>query len=165
MSADEPRMNPSTSRLDGRLIAVGVTGSIAAYKAAELVRRLRDEGADVVVLMTASALRFVGELTFAALTRHPVETDIGGLLPDQRIGHIVVADSADAIVVAPATAHWLATMAAGLAGDARLFPASDDDTLCQRNHRRGVARLGPRPCPRSFRRGRPGPAGSSAPGP
>ena len=60
------------ARLAGRLIAVGVTGSIAAYKAAELVRRLRDEGADVVVLMTPSATRFVGDLTFAALTRHPV---------------------------------------------------------------------------------------------
>jgi len=107
----------SAGRLAGRLIAVGVTGSIAAYKAADLVRRLRDEGADVVVLMTPTATRFVGELTFAALTRHPVETDIGGLLPDQRIGHIVVADSADAIVVAPATAHWLASMAAGLSGD------------------------------------------------
>jgi phosphopantothenoylcysteine decarboxylase/phosphopantothenate--cysteine ligase len=105
-------------RLAGRLIAVGVTGSIAAYKAADLVRRLRDEGADIVVLMTPTATRFVGELTFAALTRHPVESDIGGLLPDQRIGHIVVADSADAIVVAPATAHWLAAMAAGLSGDA-----------------------------------------------
>jgi phosphopantothenoylcysteine decarboxylase / phosphopantothenate---cysteine ligase len=105
-------------RLAGRLIAVGVTGSIAAYKAADLVRRLRDEGADVVVLMTPTATRFVGELTFAALTRHPVESDIGRLLPDQRIGHIVIADSADAIVVAPATAHWLAAMASGLAGDA-----------------------------------------------
>ncbi len=105
-------------RLAGRLIAVGVTGSIAAYKAADLVRRLRDEGADVVVLMTPSATRFVGELTFAALSRHPIETDVGGLLPDQRIGHVVVADSADAIVVAPATAHWIAAMATGLAGDA-----------------------------------------------
>ena len=106
-------------RLAGRLIAVGVTGSIAAYKAADLVRRLRDEDADVVVLMTPTAMRFVGELTFAALTRHPVETDVGGgLLEDQRIGHIVIADSADAIVVAPATAHWLAAMATGLAGDA-----------------------------------------------
>jgi len=105
-------------RLAGRLIAVGVTGSIAAYKAADLVRRLGDEGAEVVVLMTPSAARFVGPLTFAALTRHPVETNVGGLLPDQRIGHIVVADSSDAIVVAPATAHWLAAMATGLAGDA-----------------------------------------------
>ena len=108
---------PVAGRLVGRLIAVGVTGSIAAYKAVDLVRRLRDEGADVVVLMTPSATRFVGELTFGALTRHPVETDVGGLLPDQRIGHIVIADSADAIVVAPATAHWLAAMATGLAGD------------------------------------------------
>ena len=117
-SADEgPGANPDVGRLAGRLVAVGVTGSIAAYKAVDLVRRLRDEGADVVVLMTPSATRFVGELTFAALTRHPVETDVGGLLPDQRIGHIVIADSADAIVVAPATAHWLAAMATGLAGD------------------------------------------------
>ncbi|HEX3428928.1 MAG TPA: bifunctional phosphopantothenoylcysteine decarboxylase/phosphopantothenate--cysteine ligase CoaBC [Candidatus Limnocylindrales bacterium] len=116
-SRKAPKVTDS-ARLTGRLIAVGVTGSIAAYKAVELVRRLRDEGADVVVLMTPSATRFVGELTFAALTRHPVETDVGGLLPDQRIGHIVVADSADAIVVAPATAHWLASMATGLAGDA-----------------------------------------------
>ncbi len=115
----DPTANPAAEpgRLAGRLIAVGVTGSIAAYKAADLVRRLRDEGADVVVLMTSSAIRFVGEMTFAALTRHPVESDVGGLLPDQRIGHIVVADSADAIVVAPATAHWLAAMAAGLSGD------------------------------------------------
>ncbi len=140
-------------RLDGRLIAVGVTGSIAAYKAADLVRRLRDEGADVVVLMTPSATRFVGPLTFAALTRHPVETDVGGLLPDQRIGHIVVADSADAIVVAPATAHWLASMAAGLAGDAVtatclataapviVAPAMDGEMYAHPATRSNIARL------------------------
>jgi phosphopantothenoylcysteine decarboxylase/phosphopantothenate--cysteine ligase len=140
-------------RLDGRLIAVGVTGSIAAYKAADLVRRLRDEGADVVVLMTPSATRFVGPLTFAALTRHPVETDVGGLLPDNRIGHIVVADSADAIVVAPATAHWLASMAAGLAGDAVtatclasaapviVAPAMDGEMYAHPATRSNVARL------------------------
>jgi phosphopantothenoylcysteine decarboxylase/phosphopantothenate--cysteine ligase len=106
-----------TGRLEGRLIALGVTGSIAAYKAAELVRLLRAEGADVVVLLTPSAATFVGPLTFAALTRHPVETDVLALLPDGRIGHIVVADSADALVVAPATAHWLGAMANGLSGD------------------------------------------------
>jgi phosphopantothenoylcysteine decarboxylase / phosphopantothenate---cysteine ligase len=106
-----------TGRLEGRLIGVGVTGSIAAYKAAELVRLLRAEGADVVVMLTPSAAAFVGPLTFAALTRHAVETDVLALLPDGRIGHIVVADSADAIVVAPATAHWLGAMAAGLSGD------------------------------------------------
>lgn len=144
---------PVGGRLAGRLIAVGVTGSIAAYKAAELVRRLRDEGADVVVLMTTSATRFVGELTFSALTRHPVETDVGGLLPDQRIGHIVIADSADAIVVAPATAHWLASMAAGLAGDpvtatclataapVVVAPAMDGEMFSHPATRANVARL------------------------
>ena len=106
-----------TARLEGRLIGLGVTGSIAAYKAAELVRLLRAEGADVAVMLTPSGAAFVGPLTFAALTRHAVETDVLALLPDGRIGHIVVADTADAIVVAPATAHWMAAMAAGLSGD------------------------------------------------
>lgn len=104
-------------RLEGRLIGLGVTGSIAAYKAVELVRLLRAEGADVVVMLSQSATRFVGPLTFAALSRHPVETDVLDLLPDQRIGHIVIADTADALVVAPATAHWLGAMANGLSGD------------------------------------------------
>ncbi|HEY2915891.1 MAG TPA: bifunctional phosphopantothenoylcysteine decarboxylase/phosphopantothenate--cysteine ligase CoaBC, partial [Candidatus Limnocylindrales bacterium] len=106
-----------TRRLEGRLIGLGVTGSIAAYKAVELLRLLTAEGADVVVLLSPSATRFVGPLTFAALSRHPVETEVLDLLPDGRIGHIVVADSADAIVVAPATAHWLGAMANGLASD------------------------------------------------
>ena len=107
----------SGSRLSGRLVALGVTGSIAAYKAVELLRLLAAEGAEVVVLLSPSATRFVGPLTFAALTRHPVESELMELLPDGRIGHIVVADSADAVVVAPATAHWLGAMANGLAGD------------------------------------------------
>jgi phosphopantothenoylcysteine decarboxylase/phosphopantothenate--cysteine ligase len=109
--------HPAPGRLAGRLIALGVTGSIAAYKAVELLRLLRAEGAEVAVLLTPSATRFVGPLTFAALSRHPVEEDVLALLPDGRIGHIVVADSADAIVVAPATAHWLGAMAGGLSGD------------------------------------------------
>lgn len=106
-----------TRRLDGRLIALGVTGSISAYKAVELLRLLTAEGADVVTLLSPSATRFVGALSFAALSRHPVETDVLDLLPDGRIGHIVIADAADAMVVAPATAHFLAAMASGLAGD------------------------------------------------
>jgi phosphopantothenoylcysteine decarboxylase/phosphopantothenate--cysteine ligase len=142
-----------TGRLVGRLVAVGVTGSIAAYKAADLVRRLADEGAEVVVLMTPSATRFVGPLTFAALTRHPVESDVGGLLPDERIGHIVVADSADAFVVAPATAHWMAAMATGLAGDpvtaaclattapVVVAPAMDGEMYAHPATRANVARL------------------------
>ena len=73
-----------------------MTGSIAAYKAVELLRLLRAEGADVSVMLTPSAARFVGPLSFAALSRHPVETDVLDLLPDGRIGHIVLADTADA---------------------------------------------------------------------
>jgi len=104
-------------RLAGRLIGLGVSGSIAAYKAVELLRLLRAEGADVQAMLTPSATRFVGPLSFAALSRHPVESDQLDLLPDGRIGHIVLADSADLIVVAPATAHWLGAMANGLAAD------------------------------------------------
>jgi phosphopantothenoylcysteine decarboxylase / phosphopantothenate---cysteine ligase len=104
-------------RLERRLIALGVTGSIAAYKAPELVRALQAEGADVVALLSPAATRFVAPLALEALTRHPVEAEILELLDDGRIGHIVIADSADAIVVAPATAHWLGAMANGLAGD------------------------------------------------
>ena len=106
-----------TGRLEGRLIGLGVCGSIAAYKAVELVRLLRSEGADVIVMLTPAGATFVGALTFQALSRHAVETDVLGLLPDQRIGHIVVADTADAIVVAPATARWLGAMANGIASD------------------------------------------------
>ncbi len=106
-----------TRPLDGRLIALGVTGSIAAYKSVELMRLLQAAGADVVVLLSPAAAQFVGPLTFEALSRHPVESDVLSLLPDGRIGHIVVADTADAIVVAPATAHWLGAMAHGLAAD------------------------------------------------
>lgn len=106
-----------SGRLHGRLIALGVTGSIAAYKAVELLRLLTAEGADVVVLLSPSATRFVGALSFAALSRHPVETELVELLPDGRIGHIVIADTVDAVVVAPATAHWLGSMATGMAGD------------------------------------------------
>ncbi len=106
-----------TGRLAGRLIALGVTGSIAAYKSVELLRLLQAEGADVMVLLSPAATRFVAPLTFEALSRHAVESDVLNLLPDGRIGHIVAADAADAIVVAPATAHWLGAMANGLAGD------------------------------------------------
>jgi phosphopantothenoylcysteine decarboxylase/phosphopantothenate--cysteine ligase len=144
---------PDAGRLAGRLIGLGVTGSIAAYKAVELVRLLRADGADVVVMLTPSAAQFVGPLSFAALSRHAVETNVLDLLPDGRIGHIVVADTADAIVVAPATAHWLATMANGLAGDVVtatclataapvvVAPAMDGEMWTHRATRDNVARL------------------------
>ncbi|MFI5262638.1 MAG: bifunctional phosphopantothenoylcysteine decarboxylase/phosphopantothenate--cysteine ligase CoaBC [Candidatus Limnocylindrales bacterium] len=110
-------MSAPAGALGGRFVVLGITGSIAAYKAAELARALTAAGAEVQPLMTASAARFVGPLTMAALTRHHVLLDPLELLPDERIGHIVAADAADAIVVAPATAHWLAAMANGLADD------------------------------------------------
>lgn len=103
--------------LAGRFVVLGVTGSIAAYKAAELARALMTAGAEVQPLMTASAAHFLGPLTLATLTRRRVLLDPLELLPDERIGHIVAADAADVIVVAPATARWLAAMANGLADD------------------------------------------------
>jgi phosphopantothenoylcysteine decarboxylase/phosphopantothenate--cysteine ligase len=106
-----------TLPLDGRLVCLGVTGSISAYRAAELTRALQAAGADVQVLMTRSAAQFVGPLTFETLSRRRVMLDPLELLPDNRIGHIVAADTADAIVVAPATARWLGAMANGLADD------------------------------------------------
>jgi phosphopantothenoylcysteine decarboxylase/phosphopantothenate--cysteine ligase len=106
-----------SGRLEGRLVLLGVTGSIAAYKAAELVRLLASEGAEVQVLMSRTATAFIGPLTLETLSRRPVMTDPLELLPDQRIGHIVAAGAADAILVAPATARWLGAMAIGLADD------------------------------------------------
>jgi phosphopantothenoylcysteine decarboxylase/phosphopantothenate--cysteine ligase len=142
-----------SGRLSGRLIALGVTGSIAAYKSIELLRQLQAEGADVVVLMSPSASRFVAPLTLEALSRHAVEADVLALLPDGRIGHIVIADTADAIVIAPATAHWLAAMASGLAGDSVtaavlassapvvVAPAMDGDMWSHPATRANVGRL------------------------
>ncbi len=142
-----------TGRLEGRLIGLGVTGSIAAYKAVELLRLLRAEGADVIAMLTPAATAFVGPLTFASLSRHAVETDVLALLPDGRIGHIVVADTADALVVAPATAHWLGAMAHGLSGDVVtatalassapvvVAPAMDGDMWTHPATKANVARL------------------------
>jgi phosphopantothenoylcysteine decarboxylase/phosphopantothenate--cysteine ligase len=106
-----------SKRLAGRVVVLGITGSIAAYKSPEIVRALRAEGADVQALLTPAATRFVSPLTLRTLTGHAVDADLLDLLPDGRIGHIVAADSADAILIAPATAQWIGAMASGLAGD------------------------------------------------
>ncbi len=110
---DQPPDRP----LLGRLILLGVTGSIAAYKAAELLRELTRAGAEVQVMMSEAATHFIGLLTMEALSGRPVMLDPLELQADRRIGHIVAADSADAILIAPATAHWLGAMANGLASD------------------------------------------------
>jgi phosphopantothenoylcysteine decarboxylase/phosphopantothenate--cysteine ligase len=103
--------------LRGRLVLLGVTGSIAAYKAAELLRQLLAAGADVQVMMSRAATHFIGPLTMETLSGRAVMLDPLELQPDRRISHIVAADSADAILVAPATARWLGAMANGLADD------------------------------------------------
>jgi phosphopantothenoylcysteine decarboxylase/phosphopantothenate--cysteine ligase len=104
--------------LAGRRIVVGVTGSIAAYKAVLVVRRLLESGAIVDVAMTPSAARFVTALTFASLTHRPVVADVMELDGEQQIAHIELAEAADALVVAPATANLIAELAAGLVGNA-----------------------------------------------
>ena len=104
-------------------VAVGVTGGVAAYKAAELVRRLQQEKLEVEVVMTRSACEFIAPLTFAALTGRKVITGMFGAensAPanvESAIEHIAVATRIDALVVAPATADFLAKMAAGIADD------------------------------------------------
>lgn len=97
---------------------VGVTGGIAAYKAAELVRLLGKAGAVVEVAMTERACQFIGPMTFQALTQRPVFTDLFSLAQEAAIGHIALADRADLVVIAPATANTLARLAAGQADDA-----------------------------------------------
>jgi len=106
--------DPFTSRH----VLVGVTGGIAAYKAAELVSRLRQRGADVTVLMTQAATRFVQPLTFAALTAKRVITDLFAPHHHYQADHVALAQQADLAIVAPATANFIAKAAAGLADDA-----------------------------------------------
>src|SRR5437763_291485 len=103
--------------LGGRRVVVGVAGGIAAYKAAELVRAPVKAGAEVRVVMTAAAQQFVTPLTLQALAQHPVATDTFDLTQEATIGHIQLADWAELLVVAPATADVIARLAHGLAND------------------------------------------------
>ena len=107
----------SRDALAGKTVVVGVSGGIAAYKCAEVVRLLTSAGALVRVAMTASATEFVGPLTFQALSGHPVFQTLFDLSQESEIGHIQLADAADLIIVAPATANTLARLAAGMADD------------------------------------------------
>jgi phosphopantothenoylcysteine decarboxylase/phosphopantothenate--cysteine ligase len=103
--------------LSGKHILLGVTGGIAAYKSAELVRQLRAQGSEVRVVMTASATEFVTPLTFQALSAHPVHTDLLDTGAEAAMGHIELARWADVLLIAPATADFIARMAAGRADD------------------------------------------------
>ena len=103
--------------LAGKTIVVGVTGGIAAYKAAELVRLLVKDGAFVRVIMTKNAQEFITPLTLQTLSGNPVATETFNLTQESEIGHIRLADTADLIVVAPASADVIGKFAHGIADD------------------------------------------------
>ncbi|MFQ5881269.1 MAG: bifunctional phosphopantothenoylcysteine decarboxylase/phosphopantothenate--cysteine ligase CoaBC [Candidatus Methylomirabilales bacterium] len=105
------------SSWEGKEIFLGVTGSIAAYKAVEILRELTRRGAAVTVVMTQSAQRFVTPLTFETLSRRPVLTDLFTLDYEKQIGHVAAGEQADLLLVAPATANTIAKLAHGIADD------------------------------------------------
>ncbi|MCI0775714.1 MAG: bifunctional phosphopantothenoylcysteine decarboxylase/phosphopantothenate--cysteine ligase CoaBC [Chloroflexi bacterium] len=121
-------MSPSTSEiesiqpvsrlpLDGKTVVLGVTGSIAAYKAADLASKLVQAGASVDVIMTTAAIEFVGVSTFEALTHRPVTTGLWQAHTELSIDHVALALRADCVLIAPATANTVAKLALGIADD------------------------------------------------
>lgn len=107
----------ATGSLHNKQILLGVTGGIAAYKSADLVRRLQDAGAKVQVVMTAAAQEFITPLTMQALSGHPVHTQLLDPEAEAGMGHIQLARWADLILVAPASADFIARLAQGLGND------------------------------------------------
>src|SRR6202790_1503529 len=103
--------------MQGKRILLGVTGGIAAYKSADLVRRLREHGAQVQVVMTAGAREFITPTTFQALSGRPVRSDLWDPAHEAAMGHIELARWAELLLVAPASADFLARLAHGLADD------------------------------------------------
>jgi phosphopantothenoylcysteine decarboxylase/phosphopantothenate--cysteine ligase len=103
--------------LKGKKIVLGVTGGIAAYKAAELTRELVRKGADVRVVMTRNAAEFIAPLTFGTLSGNPVYADMFASVEDHNLAHISLAEFADILLIAPATANIIGKIAAGLADD------------------------------------------------
>jgi phosphopantothenoylcysteine decarboxylase / phosphopantothenate---cysteine ligase len=103
--------------MQGKRILLGVTGGIAAYKSPDLVRRLRERGAEVQVVMTTAAREFVTPTTFQAVSGRSVRTDLWDAAAEAAMGHIELARWADAVLIAPATAGFLARLATGQADD------------------------------------------------
>src|SRR5882724_9462034 len=101
-----------------KTIVLGVTGSIAAHKAVDVASQLTKAGHNVYVVMTADALRFITPLPFKTLSRHPVVTDLYAEEEGWKPTHITLADEADLLLVAPATANIIAKLAHGIADDA-----------------------------------------------
>ena len=110
-------MTEDTLTLNDCTIILGITGSIAAYKAADITSRLTESGAKIYPVMTASACRFIQPLTLQVLSRNPVSIDLWRESEGWQPGHIELADQADLLLVAPATAHCIALFAQGLAPD------------------------------------------------
>jgi phosphopantothenoylcysteine decarboxylase/phosphopantothenate--cysteine ligase len=151
------------SPLLGSRVILGVTGSIACYKAADLASKLTQQGALVDVILTRGAANFITPLTFHSLTHRPVITGLFDIQSEQAISHLAMAQSADIIVVAPATAHVLAKLAHGFADDVltttilassapvAVAPAMDgymfDNPATQENleklQQRGITMIGP----------------------
>ena len=103
--------------LTNKTIVLGITGGIAAYKAADLASKLTQAGARVEVVMTALAARFIAPLTLRSLTGRPVVTDMFDLATEFHVEHVALADAADVVVIAPATANTIAKLAVGIADD------------------------------------------------
>ena len=109
-------MEENTQRKRQKCVVVGVTGSIAAYKSAELTSLLYKQGHEVFVVMTRDATEFITPLTLQTLSKNPVMTSFYDEKENWRPGHIQLADRADLLLIAPATAHIIAELANGLAG-------------------------------------------------
>lgn len=110
-------MSDPTPVLAGRTIILGVSGSIAAYKAADIISRLTERGASVFPVMTESATKLIQPITLQTLARNPVAYDLWQEAEGWQPGHIDLADQADLLLVAPATANCIANFAQGLAPD------------------------------------------------
>lgn len=103
--------------LKGKSVVLGIGGGIAAYKCCELARLLVKSGAEVHCVLTAAGAQFVTPLTLQTLTANPVHTDMWNLIQEKEIGHISLADRADLVLVAPATADLIAKIAHGICDD------------------------------------------------
>ncbi|MDA1279023.1 MAG: bifunctional phosphopantothenoylcysteine decarboxylase/phosphopantothenate--cysteine ligase CoaBC [Chloroflexi bacterium] len=117
--SNSPIADPIRARLplDGKTVVLGVTGSIAAYKAADLASKLVQAGATVDVILTRSANEFIGKTTFQALTHRPVTTGLWDAQSELNIDHVALALRADCVIVAPATANTIAKLALGITDD------------------------------------------------
>ncbi|MBI5042332.1 MAG: bifunctional phosphopantothenoylcysteine decarboxylase/phosphopantothenate--cysteine ligase CoaBC [Nitrospirae bacterium] len=144
--------------LTGKRIILGVTGSIAAYKAAEIVRRLKSANADVTIVMTKAGMEFITPLTMQTLSCNPVYTETFVLQKDSRMAHIEVVKAADLFLIAPATANIIGKIAAGIGDDilttivlsakcpVLIAPAMDSDMYENPIVQRNIAFLKEREC-------------------